>query len=123
MYGRSNALNSYGRVANAEADPIQQLVMLYEGAIKFLRLATTSIASRDIAAKTEQTDRALQIIIYLQSILDFEVGGEVAVSLNMLYTSLTQMIMGASAKLDAAEMQRAADLLVPVRDAWATNAR
>lgn len=123
MYGRANAIGSYGRVANAEADPIQQIVMLYEGAIKFLRLAAFSIESRDIAAKAEQTDRALQIISYLQSILDFERGGDVAVSLNMLYTSVTQLTFSASARLDAAEMQRAADLLLPVRDAWVTNAR
>jgi flagellar secretion chaperone FliS len=123
MYGRSNALSSYGRVANAEANPIQQIVLLYEGAIKFLRMASASIEANDIAAKAEQTDRALQIINYLQSVLDFEHGGDVSVSLDALYMSVTMIIINASAKLDAAEMLRAADLLAPVRDAWATNAR
>lgn len=123
MYGRSRATSSYGRIANAEADPIQQIVMLYDGAIKFLRMASASIESHDIAAKAEQTDRALQIVNYLQSILDIERGGDVAASLNQLYTSVTLLILSASAKLDAAEMLRAADLLAPVRDAWVTNAR
>src|SRR4051794_24826689 len=123
MYGRANALSSYGRVANAEADPIQQIVLLYEGAIKFLRMASASIEAGDIRAKAEQTDRALQIVNYLQSILDFERGGEVSVSLNALYMSVTMIIINASTKLDAAEMSRAADLLAPVREAWATNAR
>jgi flagellar protein FliS len=123
MYGRSNALNNYGRIANAEADPLQQIVMLYDGAIKFLRLAATSIESRDIPAKAEQTDRALQIINYLQSILDLERGGAVAASLNTLYTSVTLVILNASSKLDPKEMRRAADLLLPVRDAWEINAR
>jgi flagellar protein FliS len=123
MYGRSNALNNYGRIANSEVDPLQQIVMLYDGAIKFLRLASTSIESGDIHAKAEQTDRALQIISYLQSILDLERGKEVAASLNTLYTSVTLVILNASAKLDAKEMRRAADLLSPVRDAWETNAR
>jgi flagellar protein FliS len=123
MHARSSAINSYGRIANAEADPLQQIVMLYDGAIKFLRMAAASIESRDIAAKAEQTDRALQIINYLQSILDLERGGDVSVSLNALYTSVTLVILKASAKLDAAEMRRAADLLSPIREAWATNAR
>jgi flagellar secretion chaperone FliS len=123
MYGRSNAISSYGRVANAEVDPIQQLVMLYDGAIKFLRMASNSIESNDITAKAEQTDRALQIVSYLQSILDFEQGGEVSITLNTLYTSVTIMILKGSAKLDAKEMLRAAELLAPVRDAWAANAR
>ncbi len=123
MYGKTTALASYGRVANAEADPIQQIAMLYDGTIKFLRLAAASINAHDIAAKAEQTDRALQIVNYLQSVLDFERGGEVAVTLNTLYTSITLMILHASAKLDADEMSRAADLLVPVREAWQANAR
>lgn len=123
MYGRSNAISSYGRIANAEADPLQQLVMLYDGAIKFLRMAAGSIETHDIAAKAEQTDRALQIINYLQSILDLERGGDVAVTLNALYMSVSLLILKASAKLDAAEMRRAATLLAPVRDAWEINAR
>jgi flagellar protein FliS len=123
MLNRSDAIHTYGRVANAEADPLQQIVMLYDGAIKFLLLASSSIESRDIAAKAEQTDRALQIINYLQSILDLERGADVAASLNALYTSVTLVILKASARLDAKEMRRAADLLSPVRDAWSINAR
>lgn len=123
MYGRANGISSYGRVANAESDPIQQIVLLYDGAIKFLLMASASIQANDIAAKAEQTDRALQIINYLQSVLDFERGGEVSVWLNTLYTSVTMIIINASAKLDASEMLRAAELLAPVRDAWDTNAR
>jgi flagellar secretion chaperone FliS len=123
MQNRSDAIHTYGRVANAEADPLQQIVMLYDGAIKFLRLASSSIESREIAAKAEQTDRALQIINYLQSILDLERGADVAASLNALYTSVTLVILNASARLDAKEMRRAADLLSPVRDAWSINAR
>lgn len=123
MQNRADAIHTYGRVANAEADPLQQIVMLYDGAIKFLWLAAVSIESREIAAKAEQTDRALQIINYLQSILDLERGADVAVSLNALYTSVTLVILNASARLDAKEMRRAADLLSPVRDAWSINAR
>ena len=122
MYGRTSALRSYGRVANAESDPLQQIVMLYDGAIKFLRLAASDIDTRDIAAKAEHTGRALDILGYLRSILDFERGGEVAPALDALYSSVTAIILHGSAQLEAAELHRAADLLAPVRDAWATNA-
>lgn len=122
MYGRANQIASYGRVANAEADPIQQVVMLYDGATKFLRLAASSIEDGELRAKAEQTDRALQIVNYLQSVLDFERGGEVAATLNTLYTEVTLLVLKASAGLDAAKMRRAADLLEPVRGAWAAIA-
>jgi flagellar protein FliS len=123
MYKRPNALATYNQVANLETNPIQQLVMLYNGAIKFLRLAATDIEAKDALAKAEHSSRALEIIGYLQSILDFERGQDVAPALDTLYSSVTAMILRASMKLDSQLMGRAADLLAPVCDAWAINAR
>ncbi len=122
-YGRPTALASYGRIANAELDPIQQIVMLYDGAIKFLRLAATNIEEHDIHAKAEHTSRAIDIISYLQSILDFERGGDVAPVLDALYSNVLAITLRASVRLDPAQMHRAADLLLPVRESWATNAQ
>jgi flagellar protein FliS len=120
MQGRRNALSAYGQVANAETDPIQQIVMLYDGAVKFLRLAASDIESGDMVKKGEHTNRALDIISYLQSILDFESGGDVAQALDNLYTSLNIQILKASASLDAGLMINAAGAILPVRDAWAS---
>lgn len=123
MARTSNALSAYGKVANAETNPIQQIVMLYDGAIKFIRLAAADIETRDLVAKAEHTNRALDIIHYLQSILDFERGGEVAPVLNTLYSCVNAELLQASARLDAEKMRRTAELLVPVRDSWAANAK
>jgi flagellar secretion chaperone FliS len=123
MSWKANALAAYGKVANAETDPLQQIVMLYDGAIKFLRLAATDIETGDLVAKGEHTNRALDIIGYLQSILDYERGGEVAPVLNTLYLSVTTDTIRASAQLDSALMRHTAELLVPVRNAWANNAK
>lgn len=122
-YGRPKAVTTYGRIANAEANPIQQIVMLYDGAIKFLRLAASDIEANDIPAKAEHTGRALDIVTYLQSTLDYQRGGEVAPALNELYAHVISLTLRASAALDATMMRRAADLMAPVRDAWETNAR
>jgi flagellar protein FliS len=118
MYGKSSALSSYGRVANSESDPLQQIVMLYDGAIKFLRLAAANIESKDIPKKAEHVNRALDILNYLQGILDFEHGGTVAQTLDSLYTLVSMKILRASATLDAPGMRAAAELLAPVRDSW-----
>lgn len=123
MYERSNVVTSYGRVANAETNPLQQVVMLYDGAIKFLQLAATNIEARDFIHKSEHVNRALDIINYLQGILDFERGGDVAQTLDRLYTLVSMNVLRASAKLDAIEMRRAAQLLAPVRDSWDVVAR
>ena len=122
MYPKTKGLASYGRIANAESDPIRQIVMLYDGAIKFLNMTATDIENGDIIAKAEHSGRALDIICYLQSILDFERGGDVAQSLDNLYRSITVLVLRASAELDGGLMRRAAELLAPVRDAWEYNA-
>jgi flagellar protein FliS len=118
MYGKSSALSSYVRVANSENDPLQQIVMLYDGAIKFLRLAAANIDSSEISKKAEHVNRALDILNYLQSILDFDRGGDVAQTLDRLYTLVSMKILRASATLDARGMEASADLLAPVRDSW-----
>ncbi|MBI1766222.1 MAG: flagellar export chaperone FliS [Acidobacteria bacterium] len=123
MNWKANALAAYGKVANAETDPLQQIVMLYDGAIKFLRLAAADIAAGDLVAKGEHTNRALDIIGYLQSILDYERGGEVAPILNNLYLHVAADTLRASAQLDEALMRQTAELLVPVRNAWSNNAK
>lgn len=122
MYAKPKGISSYGRQANTETDPIRQVVMLYDGAIKFLNLTAIDIETGDLAAKSEHSRRALDILTYLQSILDFEKGADVAVNLDNLYRSITAMVLKASAKTDAEMMRKAGDLLVPVRDAWQVNA-
>jgi flagellar secretion chaperone FliS len=122
MYKQPKALASYGRIANAETNPLKQIVMLYDGAIKFLNLTAADIEAQDYTAKAEHSARALDIINYLQSILDFERGGNVAVTLDNLYRSIQVLVLRASAELDADLMRKAAELLAPVRDAWETNA-
>jgi flagellar secretion chaperone FliS len=122
MYERRNALASYGRVANAEKDPMQQIVMLYDGTMKFLHLTAVDIETGDVVSKGEHVNRALDILNYLQGILDFESGGEVAQSLDKLYTLVSMKVLRASARLDADGMRSAAELLAPLRDSWVTLA-
>jgi flagellar protein FliS len=122
MYGKTNAIASYGRMANSESDPVQQVVMLYDGAIRFLRLAADDIKEKKLAEKAEHVNRALDIIHYLQGILDFERGADVAQTLDNLYTIVSMQVLQGSAKLDAQLMRKAAESLVPVRDSWAVVA-
>lgn len=122
MYRRPNAIASYGKMANTESNPLKQIVLLYDGAIKFLNLTAADIEAKDFVAKAEHSNRVLDIISYLQSILDFERGGDVAPVLDNLYRRITTLVLRASAELDAGLMRRAAELLAPIRDAWAANA-
>ncbi len=84
-------------------------------------MAAADIETGDLVAKAEHSNRALDIVSYLQSTLDFENGGEVAGALDIFYITLSAQILNASAKLDSQKMQQAAQLLLPVREAWATQ--
>jgi flagellar protein FliS len=123
MYNRSNGIASYGKVANFETDPLKQVVMLYDGAIKFLYESAADIEAGDFAAKGEHSNRALDIINYLQGILDLENSGEVGRSLDDLYVRVRIMILKASTRSNAALMRDAAEALRPVREAWDTNSQ
>lgn len=123
MYARPKALANYGKIALSEGNPLMQIVMLYDGAIKFLNLTAADIETNNLVAKAEHSNRALDIINYLQTILDFERGGDSAIILDKLYRSITVLVLRASAELDADLMRRAAELLTPVRDSWETNAK
>lgn len=121
MYNRTHGIASYGKIANTETNPIKQIVMLYDGAIRFLNAAATDIENGDFASKAYNSNRALDIVSYLQSILDLDNGGEVGRSLDDLYSRVRIMIFKASAGPDAELMRKTAEVLRPVRDAWETN--
>jgi len=110
--------NIYQKVATNSSTPIQQIVMLYDGAIRFLNQAKKEIQSHDIPAKAVATDRALAIVLYLRGILDFESGGEVAKSLDQIYDFVTRQIIEASARLEIEPLDRCIETLSTVREAW-----
>lgn len=119
----NKGLAQYRQVASMGHNPIQQIAMLYEGAIRFLHLAALDIETKDMKAKAEHSNRALDILNYLRTILNFEVGGEAALALNNLYIEVTAIVLKASIQLNPGLMRRAAQLLMPVAEAWAINAQ
>ena len=96
MYKRSN---TYQEIAVQTSSPTKLVVMLYEGAIRFLGQSVTSIRSKDIDSKRQSIDRAMAVIQHLQSTLDRDQGGDVAAKLDNLYIYITSRIMEGSTKL------------------------
>lgn len=114
----SYALNHYQRMAVQTANPLRQITALYDGAVHFLNQAKAALEARDIAAKSEATGRALDIISYLRGILDFEQGGEIAHNLDRLYDYMTTRMLQASARLEVAPYEEVIGLLATLREGW-----
>lgn len=110
--------NAYQQVEVNTCNKLQLVVMLYNGAIRFLGEARTAIVTKNIRAKAVALDRALAIIGELQSTLQLEEGGEVAASLNNLYHYMNESLLLASAKMDERPVDHVIRLLKTLNSAW-----
>ena len=110
--------NTYREVAVQTSSPTKLVVILYEGAIRFLRESVTAIASKDLDRKRHSIDRAVAIVQHLQSTLDMDRGLEVAANLGRLYSYITSRILEGSAKLETAPLEEAIKLLDILLAGW-----
>jgi len=115
MYKRSN---TYQEIAVQTSSPTKLVVMLYEGAIRFLGQSVTAIRSNDIDSKRQSIDRAMAVIQHLQSTLDRDQGGDVAEELDRLYIYITSKILDGSTKLQTAPIEEAIKLLNVLLSGW-----
>jgi flagellar protein FliS len=115
--------NPYQEVAIQTSSPAKLVVMLYEGAIRFLNQSITAIHAKDLEAKRQSIDRAVAVIQHLQSTLDMTQGKEVAADLDRLYSYITSRILDASGKLQIDPLEEAIKLLTVLLSGWEEVAR
>ena len=115
MYKRSN---TYQEIAVQTSSPTKLVVMLYEGAIRFLGQSVTAIESKDIDTKRQSIDRAMAVIQHLQSTLDRDRGGDVAAELDRLYIYITSKVLEGSTKLQTGPIEEAIKLLNVLLSGW-----
>lgn len=116
-------LNAYRRTEVQSRTPLELVVMLYDGALRFTVIAHEATLRRDIRARHDATSRLLGIIAELQNTLDLERGGEVAASLDGLYDYMSRCVLDATSRNDAAPLAEVRRLLETLRDGWLTLAR
>lgn len=95
------------------------LLMLYDTAIKHLKLAQVKINEKDYAAKGILITKALDIIGELQSCLNKERGGDVAQNLFRLYYFCNTRLLQANMSMDVAMVEDVIGILGGLRQAFA----
>ncbi|MGC9221309.1 MAG: flagellar export chaperone FliS [Solirubrobacteraceae bacterium] len=110
---------AYQRSAVLTATQEQLIVMLYDGAIRFLAQASSSLAEQRIEATHNQLRRAEMIIAHLLASLDYEHGGEIAPRLASIYLFCQRHLNQARINKDPQRIDQVRDLLGTLRDAWA----
>lgn len=101
----ANPYQKYKQTSITSASREQILLMLYEGAIKFTKLAIQAAEQKKVAERGQNLMRAYDIIMELQVSLDHKVGGDVAKQLDQLYTFVLDQYtkMNISGDIEAAK--------------------
>jgi flagellar protein FliS len=94
------------------------IVMLYEGAIKFMKLAIKELEAGNFQAKGQYINKAIDIIAELNAVLDMEAGGEIAVNLRKLYCFMNERLTQANIKRDPAMIQDVIRLMEELNQSW-----
>ncbi|MFW6251862.1 MAG: flagellar export chaperone FliS [Halanaerobium sp.] len=94
MQGRS--ADQYKQMQIKTASPGKLLLMLYQGAVKFMKLAKKNIREGKIEESHNNIIKAQNIILELQSTLNKEQGGEIALQLERLYDFIYRELIKAN---------------------------
>ena len=94
------------------------IVMLYEGAIKFMKLAIRELEADNYEAKGKYINKAKDIINELNVVLDMEAGGEVAVNLRKLYCFMDSRLSHANIKKDPQAIREVITLMEELNQSW-----
>jgi len=100
------------------ASPTQLVVMLYDGAGRFLRQAELAADEGAWRHALDRLDKADAIIEELLVTLDTS-AGEVAARLQGIYVFCKRLLIEARLERDVEPIRRTAALLAELRDAWA----
>jgi flagellar protein FliS len=110
---------AYQRAAVLTATQEQLVVMLYDGANRFLAQAASAMGERQIEAAHQRLRRAEMIISHLLASLDYEHGGEIAPRLASIYIFCQRHLNQARIHKDPERINEVRGLLGTLRDAWA----
>lgn len=122
MHTPDRALDSYRRTQVQASTPLEQVVLLYDGALRFMSEAHAAMDRRDIAARRLAVSRTLAIVGELRGTLDMARGGDIAVSLERLYGYVQNRLMDAVMYHDVRGVEDASKVFTTLRDAWRTVA-
>ncbi|MFA5262926.1 MAG: flagellar export chaperone FliS [Opitutaceae bacterium] len=110
------------------ASPGQLVLMLYDGALKFLNLAEEAFnLPEDNLRRFEiinvNIQKAQNIIAELRGNLNREAGGELAVTLDRLYDYYERRLFEANIKKKVENIREVGHFIKELRDAWAEMIR
>jgi len=113
-----NPTSAYRETAIRGAGPIRLVVLLYEQMIEDLRQAVNAIKLNQIELRTNKINHAISVIGYLQSSLNKQAGGRVALNLEYFYEQLRGNLAKAQFCVSQRILSQQITDLLALREAW-----
>lgn len=113
-----NAAKHYQEQQILNATPAERIVLLYNGAIKFLLQAKVAIEEGNIQERFNNNKRACDIIFHLQATLDMEKGGEIAQNLFSLYGYMLRRLVEVDMKNEVEPIDDVVGKLRQLNASW-----
>ncbi len=111
-------MNQYQQTQVTTASPERILIMLYDGAIRFVGRARLAIEAGEKLVKRESISKAMAIVAYLSETLDHQAGWDGAEELDGLYGYMIRELTRANLKDDLKALEVVERLLTGLRDTW-----
>ena len=120
--------NGYARTYQVQsiltASPGQLILLLYDGALRFLAQAHVALETppgdpHRIEVINRNLLKAQNIVAELQGVINHDAGGPVAANLDRLYDYFNRRLLEANLKKDLAPVAEVERLMQELRDAWA----
>lgn len=115
------SVNPYERYKKASVETANQgklVLMLYDGAIRFLNTALVALEQRIIDKTNNNIIRAQDIIWELMGSLDMEAGGDIAKNLFSLYDFMNRQLIEANIRKNPEPIKQVISMLQQLREAW-----
>jgi len=115
---KNNAYQKYKATSVQSASREKILLMLYEAAIKFTKLAIKAAEEKKIADRCTNIGRAYDIVMELNNTLDHKVGGQISANLEQLYMFMMEQYTKANISGDPAPLQSNVKMLETLYEGW-----
>ncbi|MHC4742672.1 MAG: flagellar export chaperone FliS [Planctomycetota bacterium] len=113
-----NGVSAYQETSITTESKGRLIVMLYDGAIKFMRLAIRELEAQNYEAKGRYIGKAQDIINELNTVLDMEAGGELAANLRKLYLFMNSHLSKANINRDPQMIREVIGLMEELNSGW-----
>lgn len=102
------------------ASPVQLVVMLYDGSLRFMEEGKRAIIAKDLATQNAKLQRAQKIVMELMSTLNFNAGGEISKNLLSLYSFVLNELVEGNMNDDPDRIDVAMKTMSELREGWVT---